>query len=256
MLAGSMAGYIQWLASRYPELQETWQEYVDHYRNRATQGNHHRRTPTIIANLAIGWQFLLDFTQDAGAIDAQEAEELWDRGWAALITAAACQRQFHAASDPVERFLELLSAAIASGKAHIANDDGGAPTPAQAWGWRERRRGSVSESEPQGERVGWIQRNQLYLETDAAYNVAQRLANEAGDTIPIASHTMRKRLREKDKLATTDERRGKIVVRRTLEGKRRDVLHLRRSLLLPQESAQSAQRRQRRALDRRNREVS
>jgi hypothetical protein len=54
---------------------------------------------------------------------------------------------------------------------------------------------------------------------------------------PTAMH---KRLRENGMLASTEEARGTLTVRRTLEGKRRNVLHLHASLL-ETEPAQSAQ---------------
>jgi hypothetical protein len=57
--------------------------------------------------------------------------------------------------------------------------------------------------------------------------VVQQLARDQGDAFPITSTTLRKRLKEKGWLASTDTERGKLTVRRTFQGQRRDVLHLR-----------------------------
>jgi hypothetical protein len=85
---------------------------------------------------------------------------------------------------------------------------------------------ATTELQPQGKRVGWIDGDDLYLEPDAAHAEAQKLAMEQGDSLPVTPQTLRRRLREKGLLRTTDERRQKLTVRRTLQDERREVLHL------------------------------
>jgi hypothetical protein len=51
----------------------------------AGSANAHRRTPNVIANLAVGFERFLQFAHDAGAIDAGEQLGLWERGWRALL---------------------------------------------------------------------------------------------------------------------------------------------------------------------------
>jgi hypothetical protein len=115
-----------------------------------------------------------------------------------------------------------LESAIVAGKAHIADEKGDAPDNPEAWGWR------IIEQfwRPQGDRVGWVKEGQVYLDADAAMVVVQRFANDTGESIPITPETLSKRLNQKGLLSSTDEARGTLYIRRTLEGRSRNVLHV------------------------------
>ena len=149
-------------------------------RDQALQSGQHRRTPEIVANLALGLRLFLDFAEEMGAISATERAGLWHRGWMALGTAAAAQAKFQQASEPTHQFLTYLTAALSSGEAHIAGPDGAKPTTPEAWGWRSTIvRSSFSEDlewRPQGKRIGWLDGTNLYLEPEASYAAAQAMA--------------------------------------------------------------------------------
>jgi hypothetical protein len=163
-----------------------------------------------------------------------QAVKLWERGWRALGEAAADQQGHQAAGEPTGRFRELLSAAIASGRAHVADPGGERPeTTPEAWGWRVATVGSGDyereEWRPQGERVGWVDGENLYLEPEASYAAVQKQGRESGEALSITGRTLRKRLHERGLLASTGkeyEGRETLAVRRKLEGVRRDVLHV------------------------------
>jgi hypothetical protein len=224
--AEAMAGFIQWLAARYSELQKNWQEHFESYRGEAATAlegvDFHGRLPEVIANLAIGWRYFLDYASDRHALTKEEAESWWPKGWAALIEAAKAQIHYRADENPAVRFLSVLGSAVASGRAHIANEKGNAPVDPEAWGWR------LTEQlwRPQGDRVGWVKEGHVYLNPDAAMQVVQRFANETGESIPITSETLGKQLKAKALLASTDETRGTLYVRRTLERRQYNVLHV------------------------------
>src|SRR6516225_4107100 len=48
-------------------------------------GANHARTPYIVADLALGLWYFLEFARAVGAVIAAEADALWHRGWAALL---------------------------------------------------------------------------------------------------------------------------------------------------------------------------
>ena len=127
------------------------------------------------------------------------------------------------------------SSALASGEAHVASPDGDEPTPPEAWGWRAVRVGAGEnereEWRPQGKRVGWLDQDNLYLEPDAAYAAAQSIGDKIGDLLSITPQTLRRRLKERGFLASLDEARETLTIRRTLEQRQRHVLHVHASAL-------------------------
>jgi hypothetical protein len=212
-------------------------------RDRAISDGQHARTPGIVADLALGLRYLLDFAEASGAIDAARRRELWERGWTALCQAGAAQAEHGRAADPVEQFLRQLSAALASGRAHVAAPEGMEPKPhPAAWGWRGKEYTFSGADGPetdiswmaQGRRVGWIDGEALYLEPEASYAAAQELARDQGDGLAVSARTLWRRLRERRLLASWDERRQRNTIRRTLEGVRDcEVLHLCADALCP-----------------------
>lgn len=243
LYAQAMTGFLVWVAGRYEELTELRPRRLQELRSLATASGQHRRTPGIVADLALGLETFLRFARDVGALSEAEALALWERGWAALGEAAAAQVEHVASADPTRRFLELLASAIASGRAHVASEDGTEPEAPRSWGWRERTVGTGDyvrdEWQPLGNQVGWLSEGQLYLEPDAAYKAAQGAATVEG--LSVQPRTLWKRLKEKGLLVRTDEKRKRNVVRETLQGVRREVLHLRPGTLLAAETSQTSQ---------------
>jgi hypothetical protein len=230
--ARAMSAYIRWLAGKYEGTRSSLREGVRLLRERYLaegQGDEgqHARTPGIRANLAIGWDYFLAFAADVGAITPEEAEGYMERAEDGLRAMARAQAAHLQAAEPVPLFQRLLCSALASGRAHVASTTGGRPdeTP-DAWGWRQEPTNSGLEWKPQGRRVGWVEGEDLFLDPDAAHAEVQRLAGDQGESFPIASKTLSKRLDEKKKLKTTERGRGKLTVRKVLEHRRMDVWHL------------------------------
>ena len=91
--------------------------------------------------------------------------------------------------------------------------------------------------------MGWIDGQDLYLEADAAYAEAQKLARDGGDSLTVMLPTLKRRLKERGLLASTTQAAGRewLDVRRTLQGQRRRVLHLDSNSLIPPERSQWSQ---------------
>ena len=240
LYAEATAGFVRWLSPRYGELLPELRAERDALRDLASRDGQHRRTAGIVADLALGLRYFLDFAHEAGALGAEQAKETWGRGWQALEEAAAAQGGHQGAYEPTARFRELLSAAIASGRAHVAGSDGGTPNPKDhapgAWGWHgevkaNATEGAYTEWRHQGERVGWLHEGDLYLEPEAAFTAAHKQGRDSGEPLTITSQTLRKRLDEHGLLVSKDKNRGVLTVRRTLAGVRRDVLHTREDFL-------------------------
>lgn len=223
LLAAATGAFVVWLAGRYEEIQERSQRRVLEIRSQGHGGAGHARTPAAVSELQSGMEIFLEFAQGAGAIGRAEKEELERRGRRALGELAGRQAKYQAARDPAVRFMALLQAALAGGRAHVADRQGKAPAEAAAWGWQPGKsgRGWVS----QGTRIGWVAGSDLYLDPQAGYQVAQDLAGE--ERMCVSEQALRHRLRERGLLASLDAGRGMLQVRRTLAGRPRQVLHLR-----------------------------
>ena len=90
-----------------------------------------------------------------------------------------------------------------------------------------------NEWQARGERIGWVDGEDLYLEPEAAYAATQKQGRDSGEPLTVAGRTLRKRLSERGLLVSTDHKRGTSTVRRTLESSRKDVLHTFKDFLSP-----------------------
>lgn len=231
LYAAHMARFIGWLAPRYSEIVAGLQAETEALRDQAQGLGLHRRTPTIAAGVAVGLRYLLQFAEDSGALSSSEADQHWERGWSAICEAAAAQSSHQASSEPTLRYFELLSSAIVSGRAHVENADGRAPqTMPQAWGWREAIFGAgVNERvdwRPEGPCIGWIDGPDLYLQPEAAFNVARSIGADTGDPLVLGMVTLHKRLRDRGLLLSIEDSQARLTVRKTLAGARQAVLHV------------------------------
>jgi hypothetical protein len=223
LLEAAMGAYLMWIAGRYDQLRECLQARVIELRTRDHKRSHliHARLPTSLAELQSGFELWLQFGVEVGAITDAERVQLQQRNEKALDQVAERQAAYHRGSDPAFRFLALLQRALATGGAHIADRKGHAPDLWEPLGWRKLK-GQVLV--PQGARIGWVRGSDLFLEPTACYEVAQQTAG--AERLPISGQTLRHRLREHALLASVDVGRQMLLIRRTLEGRARQVLHL------------------------------
>ncbi|HEX8916275.1 MAG TPA: hypothetical protein VF796_28250 [Humisphaera sp.] len=232
--AATMSGFLRWLARQVATLPDRLRQEVAELRDLAARSTTHRRTPDVVANLSVGIKYFLAFAESVDAITADGREAIWSRAWAAFGRVAARQAAYQVGSDPVTRFIDLLQAAVACGNAHLADRHGDAPTPPSAWGWRRHEGGAGADWwSPEGTMVGWVDASGIvYLEPNASYAVAQRMAGYGGDGLGVTAQTLWKRLGEAGYLVREGDRDG-WKVRRQLQDAKRSVLQLRVGLFSP-----------------------
>jgi len=229
--ARAMSAFVQWLAPRMGSLKAEMPECIAAYRAAATSSALHARTPEAVANLYYGFEIFMDFAVDVGVFLAQEADDFLDQCWNVLGQVAQSQRVFQQASDPVQRFLDLIISAVATGNAHLASRDGQAPDQPSAWGWRTRPGSEQVEWVGQGDRIGWLDQAHIYLDPDASHRAAQLMAGAGGEGLSITPQSLRKRLNERG-LLMREPGRDELTVRRILDGVQRNVVMLQRSAIL------------------------
>jgi len=211
VLSAAMGAYLAWIAPQYERLQVRLRERARGLQDGDDVGAVHARLPAIVAQLQSGWETWLEFALEAGAISNAEQLELQQRGRSALAEMIAAQSFFHQASDPAQRFLNLLGAALASGHAHLADRNGGVPESPDQWGWQQQPKRWL----PRGIRIGWVHGNDLFLDPETSYDAAQQIAGR--DRFAITPKVLRHRLWQQKLLASTDTGRGMLLVRRRLE---------------------------------------
>jgi hypothetical protein len=227
-LSTSMGAFLMWMAGQYESLQQRLCARVEETRGQFNKGAVHARLPSAAASVHAAFEIFLEFAVEIGAIGNAEREELAQRSVRALNEMIARQANYQHAGDAASRFINLLRTALASGRAHVADRGGTAPQEPAAWGWRRKQPGRAWV--PQGTRIGWIKGPDLFLEPVASFDVAQRAAGS--ERLTVTEQTLRHRLHERRLLASVDAGRHMLLVRRTIEGRPRQVLHLRASDLV------------------------
>jgi hypothetical protein len=123
-LACAMGGFVLWMAGQYEDLQRRFQAGVREVPRQTQQSGVHARTPRALAELSMAWKLFLEFALESGAITLSENAELEHRQERAFEEIGSLQSIYQENGDPARRFLFLLRAALACGRAHVANSQG------------------------------------------------------------------------------------------------------------------------------------
>lgn len=233
VLSTVMAGFVQWLATESKEntlLQflEMAQE-IDR-ENIGSSG--HARTQDNLANLLMGLRVFLDFAEDAGEMSHEIKERYMDAAIDAARGLADLQAAIDREASDAQRFVELMRAAISSGKAHLEHSLGGQPKDPRAFGWREVDMGMVSGSrtEAMGTRIGWVDDDALYIDPSAALSVVKALSSNLDNHLGSSERAIAKSLREAGLLLRCDK--GRNTAKVSVLGARRSVYVFRMSDIL------------------------
>lgn len=233
--AAAMAAYLQWLAPRIERMEEELAAELAQFRASRLFPAVSMRAPDNLAQLAIGFRMFLRFAQECAGLSPTQAELLERDALQAFQQVIAEQDRQQAMADPVVVFEEMLRSALASGRAHAAAAAGLAPEQPQRWGWREEQvPGQVNTIlRPQGELIGWVDGDDLYLEPNAAYAVAKLQANRQGLNLAVGAKALARQLRDAGRLASVEGSQDSHLVRRLIQGVRRRVLHFTAEQMAP-----------------------
>ncbi len=229
--ASFTSAWIKWLARHLDAVRDEVKRLVVEIRASLGRDRPHRRTLEIEADLVAALKILGRFLEEAGGLRAADVQRLLARGNRAIADAVDDHGRRQAECAPHDRFVELLRQVIASGRGHLALRDGTAPASPTRWGWRLEGAGEEQRERPLGDRIGYVDDQNVYLLPDATYAAVSRLAESGGAGLGVTPQTLWKRLKGHDLLASTDSARQTNTVRRVLEDRPQAVLHLRASAL-------------------------
>lgn len=232
-LRAAGAGYVCWLAGRLAHG-DRWLHEV-----RATMTPHeralggHLRHPQTLGYLLTAWHVFMMFAQEAGAIDADDAQRRLADVETTLTELAERQAEVGRAAQPEVLFVEALGDVLAAGRGHLAALDGTAPPDAAAWGWQTIE--PWGRPRPLGQMLGWLDEGSLYLIPQEARRVAGSVLCGLG-AVP-SGRGLRDALRRAGFLQEGNKDRGRrhnIKV----DGTTRDVVRLSRAAVMASWSPQ------------------
>jgi hypothetical protein len=236
VLRAAMAAYIVWLAPRMERLHSDLPQRLRAVREefRAVSGpESHARGPANIASLWLGLELFFEFAEDTKAIIAEERAAHLRRARIALLRLVRAQGEQLSDQDDAQRFIELIGAALESGRAylrraHIGGNDPTWPPMPHLWGWSSTASVDQFGGEnwvPRGEAIGWLDGATVLLEPEAAFAVAQRFGHDQGQTLSLTRRNLWKRLAEQGLCHTMrDGSSRRSTVTRVIGGRKRRVL--------------------------------
>ncbi len=197
-----------WLAPQIDALKASLAVRLRELRDLATHSEMHLRTPELTASLAMGLEQFLKFATEVGAIDELRQQAIWTRGWDELEKMAKTQSGYQISEDPANRFLDLIRAAFSGHRAHLTNPKHQIPEEANSWGWKEDGGAHI----PKGTKIGFVKDNEIWLEPENTFAVAQMMARDQGKPFFTSKETVWKRLADR-RLIKTSPSEGKNTVK-------------------------------------------
>jgi hypothetical protein len=233
------AAFIKHIAGDYERHMASFRSRVEERRRLIVSPNFvHRRTPGMVAHLQESLSSFFTFAETVGAISPEQHQGLRERAEKALFALGEKQGEYILSQDPAEIFVELLQSVFVARKAHLANTDGGCPSSPELWGWRYDK----DRYHAQGDRIGWVRGGDVFLEPNLSYNAAR--AVDRAKRLTVTPADLRRRLKAKGYLVSTEGYRGVLTVRVTAEKIRQPrAIRLSASLFYPpyEETGQSDQ---------------
>jgi hypothetical protein len=232
LYAIAMASYIRHVARDRAGALAQLAALAAEYSARAVEGGvrGHARTPGILAELAAGFRLFAEWAASpaVGAVEPGALAGILDVHWAWLASLAGDQQDAQDESDDARRFVELVTSALGTGRAHLVDGDGRPPKGVEAaCGWTRYQSGVDPlhwDVDHTSVRIGWLDGGRVYLDADEAARLTQAFA--AQQHKPLSNpDTVVARLAERGWLAV--ERTGgktRYRARKTLEGVRRTGL--------------------------------
>jgi hypothetical protein len=239
-----MSAFLRWLAPRIDELKDS--KELEHIRNEKREqynkelegSGAHTRTPEALADLFVGFKMFMQFAQHFKVIDDARALELTEICESTLLGIGADQAPYIRSEEPTKQFLDLISALLTSGRAHLcdvtSNTVPNSPLEPRLLGWMYGREQTQTDDAgyainvtqmwlPQGPCIGWIDETMIYLEPTVSYAEAQKLARDQGASIPFTRAVLYDRMKQKKIVEgnPSDYHTGKL---KRIEGKNKRVL--------------------------------
>jgi uncharacterized protein DUF927 len=232
LFADVMSLYLQWLSQKMDILPDILREREIELRKKASQKGH-SRTPGITASLYIGFEMFLRFADDFGAVPHKD--DLKKIAWRTLTELSEEQTIYLNEEDETQRFLSLFKSALESKSAHVEPITRLSPENLCSFGYEDiGYKFNGGEYKNNNPKIGWIDKEQVYLIPDMVWSVIQELAKKQGSPIGASRQTVFKRLANKN-IAVTAIESGKIryTPKKAIKGSRNRYLIIPMTFVFP-----------------------
>lgn len=222
LLSSLTASYVTWLAGRVAEMgmaqaragiEAAEREQASQWREATV----HARTAPAVASLQVGWDMFLGWATEVGALSTEDAEAVQALVADYLRRLVDAQAQHLSEADPVQIWVRIVQAALRSGHCHVAPRDDDVTTLDDAWGWQDGR--------TEGDRVGWLDDDGVYLVPDAIHRVVARYARDMGQSWTWSARATWERLLDRGLIRRGDARHP-FTPRINVAGRREYVVHM------------------------------
>lgn len=213
VLAAAMAGWVQWLASRLPDVRERMTRRAEEIAREFARQAHPR------AALALGeLQATIELWQEFAEIDL-------GRVGSVFLGRSETQEEHDEATNEAAKFANILMSTLSNGRAHARTIHKAKPSGEGALGWVLDRTGQFVA---QGVTTLWCDENESlwYLDLNTAYALVMGMSND-GNRPNVSMRMLVKLLNEHGYLLRTDNReKWGYRVRKMIDGAQISLLAL------------------------------
>lgn len=203
-----MSAFIVWWAERMPAYELVAEQEAYFHAEFAKVSDAPSRYIESVADKAAGLRNGLDFALDLGWVSQEDADALWQRGWAGLVESLAVQVETTQEAALSDRIRDAIMDGLAAKAVYVLSMDGGTPGHFLEYGWS-------ADAAPRGSMIGWTDETHLYLiPRDAAAHVT-RSTGEVGTPLSITPRAMGEALEGAGYVIGSTERRGDKITRRS-----------------------------------------
>jgi len=193
----AMAHYIKWISLNWKELSSLLPQIWHEQRESFYENDRHARLAGDIASLCTGLHAVARFATETGAMEPKEAESLKSVGVDIFSDMVSSQSERVEDERPSKRFISVMSAMIAQGRAVFASKEDEAP------------RTPVPGTFP----VGWYDFNGTYFfNPSSSYNAVYQFCQQSGHPFTFREDAVWKDLKRQG-VSICDEDRTKFSTR-------------------------------------------
>lgn len=185
-LQKSMRGYIVWLSKQVEKLPQQLHEAFIRNRVQAlerTRGQH-GRTAEAIAHMMVGYEYMLYYLRDVGALTEDQAREAYSHAWHVVTDNSARQAAEMREERPSKIFLSSISELLISKNAGVRDLTSASTNGASSGGNGGR------------DMVGYMDADFYYLMPNVTYRAVAKMCSDQGQAFPLTAKMLYKQMRE------------------------------------------------------------